>query len=319
MKVSNRILISIIILLSIHSNSWASDYLLEINELSKIVEQCVQRRDTNHHVFYGCIDWHSSVHGNWALIYASKENNKTPTKIFSNLNSSNIQIELELLKSIEPLHHSFEMPYGRAWFLQLARDSETMFNNYEMRDAAKYIYNSLMEYAKSEGGDFISSRYDNASWYFYQLYQWAEHIQNDKDKKFLKKLVTSRISKIQNWPTLSQNTGFFEPKSLALLLLETISGSSGLVNKIEEEINKDGLKPKKMPFSTSHQGGINYSRAWGIWALYNLTQDEKYKKSWEEHMEYMIKNINNWKDDYRQYGHWVAQFGLFSYRNLVKP
>ncbi|PIE78980.1 MAG: hypothetical protein CSA15_05035 [Candidatus Delongbacteria bacterium] len=313
------IFVNLIVFFITFNAVWANDYQSQINELSQIVAKCVQERDTNHHVFYGCIDWHSSVHGNWALIFSSKTNGQTPQKIFSTLNRSNIQFELELLKSSDQMNQSFEMPYGRAWFLQLVRDSEIMFDNSEMKDAAQYVYDSLMKYAKSGGGSFISSKYDNASWYFYQLYQWADHIQNRKDKDLLKDLALNRLNKITNWPSFSENTGFFEPKALALLLLEAIVDDSNLVNKLEEEINRDGLNPKMFPFSTAHQGGLNYSRAWGLWALYNLTKDEKYKKSWQKHMEYMIKNINSWKYDYENYGHWIGQFGLFSYRNAVIP
>src|SRR5689334_17949407 len=35
--------------------------------LTEPIAVCVGRKDTDHPSFSGCIDWHSSVHGVWAL------------------------------------------------------------------------------------------------------------------------------------------------------------------------------------------------------------------------------------------------------------
>src|ERR1700761_5938585 len=40
--------------------------------LSVPISECVVRRDTTHPVFHGCIDWHSAVHGNYALRVISR-------------------------------------------------------------------------------------------------------------------------------------------------------------------------------------------------------------------------------------------------------
>lgn len=36
--------------------------------LARPIARCVQRRDTDHPVFHGCVDWHSSVHATWSLV-----------------------------------------------------------------------------------------------------------------------------------------------------------------------------------------------------------------------------------------------------------
>src|SRR5262245_13563523 len=36
-------------------------------DLAATVRQSVVRKDTGHAAFHGCIDWHSAVHGAWAL------------------------------------------------------------------------------------------------------------------------------------------------------------------------------------------------------------------------------------------------------------
>ncbi|MDR4482663.1 MAG: DUF2891 family protein [Nitrospirales bacterium] len=43
-----------------------------VRVLAETVEQSFLRRDTTHPTFCGCIDWHSSVHGAYALLTAAR-------------------------------------------------------------------------------------------------------------------------------------------------------------------------------------------------------------------------------------------------------
>jgi len=79
--------------------------------------------DALYPVFFGCFDWHSSVHGHWLLVRNAKlfpEHEKTP-EIMNRLNAhftvEKFQIELNYFQ--QPGRAGFERPYGLAWFLQL--------------------------------------------------------------------------------------------------------------------------------------------------------------------------------------------------------
>ena len=71
--------------------------------------------------FYGCLDWHSSVHGHWLLLRMlnTAQDAVDKDEIIEKLNISftpkNIQGELTSLKREN--NASFERPYGLAWFL----------------------------------------------------------------------------------------------------------------------------------------------------------------------------------------------------------
>ena len=55
--------------------SWENFSALRLEYLSTlggVVEQGFTRRDTLHPGFCGCIDWHSSVHGAYALLTAAR-------------------------------------------------------------------------------------------------------------------------------------------------------------------------------------------------------------------------------------------------------
>ena len=76
--------------------------------------------------FYGCYDWHSSVHGHWLLVRLIKT---FPNADFvqparealrESLTEANISQEAAYLRGAG--RASFERPYGLAWLLQLAAE-----------------------------------------------------------------------------------------------------------------------------------------------------------------------------------------------------
>lgn len=76
--------------------------------------------------FYGCFDWHSSVHGHWLLARLARLNPEAPyaTKaraaLAQSLTEANLEVEAAYLAGEG--RASFERPYGLAWLLQLVAE-----------------------------------------------------------------------------------------------------------------------------------------------------------------------------------------------------
>jgi len=76
--------------------------------------------------FFGCFDWHSSVHGHWLLTRFARLYPEHPlaaearTVLDSHLTRENITAEAEYLMTEG--RASWERPYGLAWLLQLATE-----------------------------------------------------------------------------------------------------------------------------------------------------------------------------------------------------
>src|SRR5262245_13871612 len=79
-----------------------------------------------HPAFYGCYDWHSSVHGHWMLARLAR---LKPQAAFAaearralnqSLTAANLAAEVKYLNAEG--RGSFERPYGLAWLLQLAAE-----------------------------------------------------------------------------------------------------------------------------------------------------------------------------------------------------
>ncbi|MET6999122.1 DUF2891 domain-containing protein [Chitinophaga defluvii] len=79
-----------------------------------------------HPAFYGCYDWHSSVHGHWMLVRLLKSFPGIPqaalirTKLSENLTADNIRVEERIYLNKE--NKGFERIYGWSWLLQLQRE-----------------------------------------------------------------------------------------------------------------------------------------------------------------------------------------------------
>jgi hypothetical protein len=73
--------------------------------------------------FYGCYDWHSSVHGHWLLVRLAKTFPEAPfakparEALRRSLTAENLKQEAAYLRGTG--RASFERPYGLAWLLQL--------------------------------------------------------------------------------------------------------------------------------------------------------------------------------------------------------
>jgi len=76
--------------------------------------------------FYGCYDWHSSVHGHWLLARLARTHPDAPFAVSArdalrrSLTAENIAQEAAYLRGEG--RASFERPYGLAWLLQLATE-----------------------------------------------------------------------------------------------------------------------------------------------------------------------------------------------------
>src|SRR5437868_226749 len=76
--------------------------------------------------FYGCYDWHSSVHGHWLLVRLARLFPTAPfaadarRAVAQSLTPANIAQEVKYLSTDG--RGAFERPYGLAWLLQLAAE-----------------------------------------------------------------------------------------------------------------------------------------------------------------------------------------------------
>jgi hypothetical protein len=86
--------------------------------------------------FFGCYDWHSSVHGHWLLVLRTFPeapwSSEARQAVGRSLTRENLAAEAKYLEG--PGRTSFERPYGLAWLLQLSAE----LHGWEDPDARKW-------------------------------------------------------------------------------------------------------------------------------------------------------------------------------------
>jgi hypothetical protein len=86
----------------------------------------VRRPRELHPAFFGCYDWHSSVHGHWTLARILRlfpvlpSSGRIRAALDKNLTGEHLAAELAYFES--PGRGSFERPYGWGWLLALAAE-----------------------------------------------------------------------------------------------------------------------------------------------------------------------------------------------------
>lgn len=133
----------------------------EASHFADLALKCIQRQYPNkldhvmngpadvesprklHPAFYGCFDWHSSVHGHWMLVRLlrlfpkMKESARIRAALNQNLSKENLQAEAAYFS--RPLSQSFERTYGWAWALKLSAELRT----WEDPDARRWYGNMV--------------------------------------------------------------------------------------------------------------------------------------------------------------------------------
>ena len=119
------------------ASAWASgivgvlerEFPAAMHHTSASADDCHVRPRELHPSFYGCFDWHSSVHMQYSgVLLDTTLGPESPAELAAlldeRLSPNALAVEHEYLTQ----HPGYEMPYGRAWLLQLAsaRPSEAM-------------------------------------------------------------------------------------------------------------------------------------------------------------------------------------------------
>ena len=239
-------------------------------ELAKQIAYCSSRRDTDHPAFKGCIDWHSSVHGVWALIaYERATGDKTHVELVSSiLNKGALQRERDHLRR-EPM---FEMPYGRSWFLRLATDHRLLTGSDGLADFADEVALSILQYYRRNPIDRFSGSYESASWALINLLDYAR----SRNRRDIQDEVTgwvrkSFVSVDMTCPWDRERNHFMAVCTNRAALVSRVQERDEYAEWLGKFIERNGLPSAVSKPLGAHHYGLNFSRAWGLWDIYSKT------------------------------------------------
>ena len=293
-----------------------SEYL---SILGEVVEQGFIRRDTEHPIFCGCIDWHSSVHGAYALLTAGRLTGQSRwvAVVDTALTPECLDAELTSFRQ-GGLDH--ELPYGYAWFLKLAKEREQQWGKSDLLPLAMEIASRLEQWIISLSDESVihhaqRREYGNLSWALLNLWEWSQWMGNVERSEKLLMFVRTRIVPLDQSLSPSHDDATDEFFSASLQRTRTILSilppdeSQSWLTSFNQ--NQCFLEPMSIA-PTPHSAGLNFSRAWCFWTLFACTGNEIYRKLYADHIVTHMNQPQYWRDDYRKHAHWVPQFGIYS-------
>lgn len=283
--------------------------------LAKPISSCVARRDTNHPLFHGCIDWHSSVHGNWALFALNKAipSIALPDQVRFVFGDKNIAKEMQKLEKAP----GFEMPYGRAWFLRLAIEHLKAGNTDMVRRHADRVFQSLMSYFDKNGVDLFSSNYSSATWALTNMLDYAAKAGLTDARN---RILAQINREVDFWKIGcsydGESGGFMAICTNVALLASRIMDPKDFRRWADMYLERVGLPTPVSNPRTWHHYGLNFSRCWGLWELYSVTGRLEFADSYAAHFMETMNKPSHWRGSYEGVAHWVAQFGVFALQPL---
>lgn len=277
--------------------------------LAAVPAQHVQRHDTAHPCFHGCVDWHSACHATWALLAHRRV---TGARIYEPIVDA-ILMPRDLLAEARDLaaRPDFEMPYGRAWLLRLAIEDRLVTGSTRLSEFGRAIAQSLVEHYRGAAPDPFKREYANPSWALINLLDYAV-VENRSDiASFVRDCARHLSNALDSLPQDESTWSDFmavTPNLCELLLRADVVTSDLIAAKAAHLF---ALQPVEAP-TRPHHYALNFSRAWSFFALFEKSRDERWLALYLDHMLKGLSRPSWWRGDYRAVAHWVPQFALFA-------
>ncbi len=150
-----------------------------------------------HPSFHGCFDWHSAVHGHWAMVKILKTfpsiagSALIREKLTRHLGRENIAMEAEYFK--RPASALFERPYGWGWFLRLAAeirgfdDPDAKILEKNLAPLEEIIVKNIFDYLFKLSVPVRAGTHNNTAFALVHTYDYAASVEDDKLLLLLKK------------------------------------------------------------------------------------------------------------------------------------
>lgn len=265
------------------------------NKISRTTEtaDAIGRPKVIFPAFYGCFDWHSSVHGHWLLVrllrVGPQDADWRKTAIVK-LNQSFTTENLagEVANFARPARGSWERPYGLAWYLQLM----TELREWDDPQADKWlevlqpleadIVASLKAWLPKLAYPIRLGTHNQSAFAFTLMIDWARATGDTEFEDMIIARAISFHADDVDCPLAYEPSGedFLSPCLMEADLMRRIlpgEAFSAWLAKFMPEIPTDGsgdwLAPGIVKDASDgklvHLDGVNSSRAWN---LYNIAR-----------------------------------------------
>lgn len=323
--------------------------LKEANRLSKLPLKCMDTEYPNrlgqtlsgeedlqspkqlHPAFYGCFDWHSSVHGHWMLVNLLKQfpdlenKDSIKQKLIENLSKENILAEVHYLE--KKYNKTYERTYGWAWLLKLSEElytwndsigKELALNLQPLTDLIAFRY---MEFLPKLNYPLRVGMHSNTCFGLSFAWDYAKAKGMDSLKMAIEERSKDFFLSDENYPISWEPNGydFLSPALEELDLMRRVlskeefkSWVSAFLPQLSdpEFIMEPGVVSDREDGLLVHLDGLNFSRAWCLYGVANNFEEYKHlRKLADDHIRFSLPSM---VDGAYEGEHWLASFALYA-------
>lgn len=291
----------------------------------------------NFPAFYGCFDWHSSVHGHWVLVQLLKDFPDLETapnvrdRLNEHLSRANLLQEAAFFAKAE--HKSFERMYGWAWLLRLVIE----LDNWQDADGQRWrknlvplediLVDRLADYLPKLSYPIRVGQHTDTSFALAQVLDYARATENEA----LADLVVTTAKRFyledKDYPVHYEPSGhdFFsscwnEADLMRRILPEPEFAEwlGEFLPEVEQQLTDGTIAPVEVTDVTDgklvHLAGLNLNRAWCLQSVAAALSSEHplvdpLRTSAERHLSAGVDYVNS---GHYAGDHWLATFALYA-------
>ena len=284
-----------------------------------------------HPAFYGCFDWHSSVHGHWSMVSLLKqfpklENNaEIKSKLLKHISKENILKEVDYF--LGKHNKSYERTYGWAWVLKLAEALHTWDDKIarELEDNLQpltdLIDKKYLDFIPNLNYPVRAGEHPNTAFGLTFAWDYALVVGDESMLEMIKNSAIKFYLNDSDCPISWEPSGydFLSPCLQEAAIMKRVLPRKVFTNWFAnflpqlKDINYQlavGEVSDRTDGKLVHLDGVNFSRAW---ALFDIVKDlpsyNHLKKIAYEHINYSLPNVVG--DSYEG-GHWLGSFAIYA-------
>lgn len=323
--------------------------LHEANRLAALPLKCLQQEYPNklnqtladaselagprelHPAFYGCFDWHSSVHGHWMLIRLLKmfpDLEQAPLirqKLAENISAENMAVEVDYFK--RPHEKSWERTYGWAWLLKLAEELYTWDDplarslEANLQPLTNTIIQLYLDFLPKLNYPIRVGEHTNTAFGLAFAWDYAQTAGHNELKSLLESRARDYFMADAGCPLSWEPGGYdffspcFEEADLMRRILEPAEFSKWL-GRFMPQLGSESfaLEVARVSDRTDgklvHLDGLNFSRARCLYGIAeSLPEYGHLRKTALEHIRFSLPAI---VDGSYEGEHWLASFALLA-------
>jgi len=286
--------------------------------------------------FYGCYDWHSSVHGHWLLVRLIRTFPDAPfaaparDALRKSLTAENLKQEAAYLRGTG--RASFERPYGLAWLLQLCGelrewdDEQARQMSANLRPLEEVAVERLKTWLPKLSHPVRIGEHDQTAFGLGLMLDCARSTGNEA----FAKLVTDSARKFfladKNCPLAYEPSGedFLSPSLGEADVMRRVLSSAefatwlkAFMPQIPTTRNADWLpvtvSPDRSDPKLAHLDGLNLSRAWMLEGIISaLPADDPRRPALaaaaDAHRRAGLAAVTG---EHYEGGHWLGSFAVY--------